>query len=120
MKTLTKEERDLLLKEICSRLPYGLMANIPLVENDKRVYKVTISWLQDFISNNLVIIPILRPMEAMTDEELEYVDRHFTYTAYDDWEYVDWLNSRHLDYRGLIPLGLAIAATEENNPYKNQ
>ena len=33
-------------------------------------------------------------------------------------ESLDWLNINHFDYRGLIPKGLAIAVTEENNPYK--
>ena len=32
---------------------------------------------------------------------------------------IDWLNKHHFDYRGLIPLGLAIEVTEENNPYKD-
>ena len=32
--------------------------------------------------------------------------------------FVDWLNENHFDYRGLIEKGLAIAVTEENNPYK--
>lgn len=30
---------------------------------------------------------------------------------------IDWLNKHHFDYRGLIPMGLAIEVTE-NNPYK--
>ena len=32
---------------------------------------------------------------------------------------IDWLNTHHFDYRGLIEKGLAIEVTEENNPYKN-
>jgi hypothetical protein len=28
------------------------------------------------------------------------------------------VNSIYIDYRGLIPKGLAIEVTEENNPYK--
>lgn len=32
--------------------------------------------------------------------------------------YIDWLNSHHFDYRGLIKKGLAIKVTEDNNPYK--
>ena len=31
---------------------------------------------------------------------------------------IDWLLKNHFDFRGLIPKGLAIAVTEENNPYK--
>ena len=33
-------------------------------------------------------------------------------------EIFDWFNKNHFDYRGLIPMGLAIAVTKENNPYK--
>lgn len=32
---------------------------------------------------------------------------------------IDWLNAHHFDYRGLIPKGLAIKVTKENNPYKD-
>lgn len=41
--------------------------------------------------------------------------------AFDGFELgddVDWLNKNHFDYRDLIPKGLAIEVTEENNPYK--
>ena len=30
----------------------------------------------------------------------------------------EFFNSHHFDYRGLIPKGLAIEVTKENNPYK--
>ena len=30
---------------------------------------------------------------------------------------IDWLNKNHFDYRGLIPRGLAIKITKENNTY---
>ena len=33
-------------------------------------------------------------------------------------EIFDWFNAHHFDYRGLIPKGLAIEVTEENNLYK--
>ena len=33
-------------------------------------------------------------------------------------EIFDWLNKNHFDYRNLIQIGLAIAVTKENNPYK--
>ena len=61
--------------------------------------------------------PYLRPMSSMTDEEraerisilyeLEgHIEEDVTY------KYQDWLNTHHLDYRGLIPKGLAVEATE--------
>ena len=33
---------------------------------------------------------------------------------------IDYLNANHYDYRGLIPMGLAIEVTDENNPYKDE
>ena len=32
---------------------------------------------------------------------------------------IDWLNKKMFDYRGLIPMDLAIEITEENNPYES-
>lgn len=67
----------------------------------------------------------LRQMSSMTLEELaEY--RRFGDHIRDseckihiaNYEQIDWLLKNHFDYRGLIPKGLAIEVTEENNPYK--
>ena len=33
-------------------------------------------------------------------------------------EALDYFNSIHADYRGMIEKGLAIEVTDENNPYK--
>lgn len=81
--------------------------------------------------------PYLRPISSMTEEEKE--ELRFTYAfLYSDYpfddedededsieghyepsvETFDWYNKHHFDYRGLIEKGLAIAVTEENNPYK--
>lgn len=81
--------------------------------------------------------PYLRPMSSMTEEEenewyglntdplLEALGEQ-QHTRIEDlmlraksqYNPVDWLNAHHFDYRGLIEKGLAIAVTEENNPYK--
>lgn len=119
---LTQKQRDLLFKDLSARLSYGVIANIPLTENDNRVYKVTINWLKDFIDNNLVIIPYLRRMSSMTEEEKNTYDMFFNEdgllnTSVD--VYIDWLNENHFDYRGLIPMGLALPATEGMYNAKN-
>jgi hypothetical protein len=75
-------------------------------------------------------------MSSMTDEEKkEYASfiggqKPFNsdFSAYPkeygfvyEWDvvnYVNWLNSHHFDYRGLIEKGFAIEVTEVNNPYK--
>ena len=86
----------------------------------------------------------LRPMSSMTEEEKEELLDEFCVEIRDEdngrhketYGYVivyhnfngeswfipfcafDWLNAHHFDYRSLIEKGLAIEATEENNPYK--
>ena len=67
-------------------------------------------------------------MSSMTEEEykeLKSISPYYGFAPYKfigDWcpnyEMTDWLNAHHFDYRGLIEKGLAIAVTEENNPYK--
>ena len=56
-------------------------------------------------------LPYLRPMSSMTEEEWkEYnqtIGKSFSFT-----DEVDWLNAHHFDYRGLIPMGLALKATK--------
>ena len=79
------------------------------------------------------VLPYLRPISSMTEEEKQMMDNLWKdnnklvfadpnkvrrYRFY-DISVVDFLNSHHFDYRGLIEKGLAIAVTEENNPYKD-
>ena len=92
------------------------------------------------------IKPYLRPMSSMTEEELYelktlcsiYIPTDSPTIGFEDYgiivfthhltnntysfklniDIIDWLNSRHFDYRGLIERGLAIEVTKENNPYE--
>ena len=72
------------------------------------------------------VLPYLRPMSSMIEEEeKEYANCGNIIENSPQNNYlipnpncVDWLNAHHFDYRGLIERGLAIAVTEENNPYK--
>lgn len=76
------------------------------------------------------VLPYLRSMSSMTeDEQKEFVQFHCInlcpvimdccLTLDNESKMFDWLNKNHFDYRGLIPKGLAIEVTEENNPYKD-
>lgn len=69
--------------------------------------------------------PYLFPLSSMTEEQ-EIIYGDFVYgivssnpleTQKRINELYDWLNKNHFDWRGLIPMGLAIDATI-NNPYK--
>ena len=59
--------------------------------------------------------PYLRPMSSMTEEEKKdynskFEGRDFSWEIY--YGSTDWLNEHHFDYRGLIPMGLALPAPE--------
>ena len=128
------EEKKLLLKDLCARLPYGV--KIKLGDYDYQVcgyntekempvkiwfYYDSNQTLKSYVDVYLTDYrPYLRSMSNMTEEEKIDYGAFFNYDGveYPD-EYIDWLNERHFDYRGLIEKGLAIAVTEENNPYKN-
>ena len=65
--------------------------------------------------------PYLRPMSSMTEvETLEFVNTTIKSLEYPMWTTYsyDWLDAYHFDYRGLIPMGLALEAPEDM--YKNE
>lgn len=124
---MTQEEKQLLLKDLGARLPYG----VHLFTNSKHhIRLLTISrdldYDEQYWINGLYDIdevkPYLRPMSSMTEEE---ENEYNSLNAYEGGifphteEAFDYLNKNHFDYRGLIPKGLAIEVTEENNPYKD-
>ena len=121
---MTQEEKQLLLKDLCARLPYG----VHLFTNSKhhiRLLTITndIDYDEQYWINGLYDVdevkPYLRPMSSMTEEEKIDYQAFFNYDGVEyPEEYIDWLNAHHFDFRGLIEKDLAIAVTEENNPYK--
>ena len=134
---MNKEEKDLLLKDLSARLPFGVKLQlnntstiITLEDIDYEDGECTI-WSKGWDYSLEVVRPYLRPMSSMTEEEKEEV-RCFiqvvTDENYGDWfspsawqsmtEFNDYCNSHHLDQRGIIERGMAIAVTEDNNPYK--
>lgn len=120
---MTQEEKQLLLKDLSARLPYGVICTDSR-HGDSRITEVdTVSEVVYFDDvDEYVEIknckPYLRPMSSMTEEEKIDYRAFFNYDGveYPD-EYIDWLNKNMFDYRGLIEKGLAIEVTKENNPY---
>ena len=126
---MTKEEKDLLLKDLCARLPYLVICHIVDVQSEAEIDDIlTTSTINNF--DEWIVKPYLRPMSSMTEEEKKefidavtweangkfYIDECEDITFYQ--EKYDWLNAHHFDYRGLIEKGLAIEVTDDNNPYK--
>lgn len=128
---MTQEEKELLLKDLCARLPYGV--RVKLNRRRETSNKLTIDWLYTYSRHVEDIKPYLRPMSSMTEEEKadleayskqeldKYADAVFNNADKDIIRYsqvsliykdIDWYNAHHIDYRGLIPMGLAIEAPE--------
>ena len=123
---MKQEDKELLLKDLCARLPYGVICYNSDTESNFKLCDVADidSGYPTFdygYGELETVKPYLRPMSSMTEEEEEEYDRLnvyelglFPHTE----EAFDWLNAHHFDYRGLIDKGLAIEVTKENNPYK--
>ena len=125
---MTQEEKDLLLQDLCARLPYGVILNCCDTVGEK---------LTAIDENGLInhdydideVKPYLFPLSSMTEEK-KYnnpigLSQMLTILADRDWEcitirhrglqkLIDWFNKNHLDWRGLIPKGLAKDATGLN------
>lgn len=126
---MTQEDKELLLKDLCARLPYHTRVKVWLKDGttEKGALDLEHNYgdvLRDaFYYNKIVKIkPYLFPLSSMTEKE---AIKYITLTHYntDDngkpyreltVESLDWLLSNHYDFRGLIPIGLAIDATGLN------
>lgn len=121
---MTQEDKELLLKDIYARIPYGVKGCC-----ESETFRTTpLHWYAEFTleySVNYMVIksewrPYLFPLSRLNELDIpdfrdtfteEVIDinentiRFFTLKTY------DWLNAHHYDYRGLIEKGLAIDAT---------
>ena len=119
---MTQEEKQLLLADLCSRLPYGVKVEITILETNKVVVEqFDYMWLGILYSENPyhIIKPYLRPMSSMTEEEIIHclalqkkTETTGEFTLYGS-EYFDYLNSIYVDYRDLIGKGLALEAPSD-------
>lgn len=125
---MTKEDKELLLKDLCARLPYGVKVLVDVEKEPEVLYSIntfrprvtfsTTRYHMVYIEN---IKPYLRPLSSMTDGQIdeyhkrcEFNDCDYTCEPmyFDTLESFDYLYSIHVDCRGLIPLGLALEAPE--------
>ena len=114
---MTQEKRQLLLADLCARLPYGLIVTNQLVDNGHicklNPYSLRIGY---FIDSSRIdeTKMFLRPLYSITEEEKEYLEElsEFKCTPDKATKKIDFYLSHHIDYRGLIPMGLALEAPE--------
>lgn len=136
---MTQEERQLLLIDLCARLPYGVIVEIQGHYDDGERFiresefdNTMLGYLYD---DETIIKPYLRPLSSMTDEESEiatnisnkgkgfeededgWIRCDSIHTKWGVWpdgcaKLLDYLNSIHIDYRCLTPIGLALEAPE--------
>ena len=107
--------RDLVLTDICGRLPYGLF--VKELNNSELVI-----YTYDYHPHINKCIPYLRPLPTMTEEEYNTIDwsncaHTYMYHLNEGFKFIsietftleiqEWLNKNMFDYRGLIFMGLA-------------
>ena len=116
-----EEQKDLLLKDLCARLPYGVkllhiltneITNLEMIGNG-----VIDGNIHDLIEN---FKPYLFPLSSMTEEQMEELIKLINTGQNDNNEFmrslcrIEFYHINHFDYRGLIPMDLANDATGLN------
>jgi len=116
---MTQEDRQLLLVDLCARLPYGVFVE----DGRNKLDDGPVIYTANYHPCINDCKPYLRPMESMTEEEQkEFVQFHCVkicpivitdmLTLDNESKMFDWLNANRFDFRGLIPMGLALQAPE--------
>ena len=139
---MTREEKQLLLKDLSCRIPYGVIVN---VNGKYNVRLESVNWYEEVSvddgSNDLYTIsevkPYLFPLSSMTDEMMEelnaegffkyrdtitnvsHIERKegeiYTYIDIESMSFLtEFFHSHHIDYQELIEKGLAIDCTNLN------
>lgn len=138
---MTQEQKDiLLLKDLCSRLPYGVMAkfgdsNPSKITNITQCTDSNLWFVESEGESDGMICPInnvkpyLFPLSSMTEEQkqeyngwkhmvpvchYEYGDVVEEIELFESPASFEYLIENHFDYYGLIPMGLAIDSTGLN------
>ena len=123
---MTKHEKELLLQDICSRLPYGVKFKYEDRPNVCEILSITpiynngnVVYFDRYVNEPKKcsiydVKPYLFPLSSMTEEQ-KTSHNFLKYSAHaNPVKLVDWYIKNHFDYRGLIPMGLAIDATGKN------
>ena len=136
---MKQEDKQLLLKDLCCRLPYGVKVTttnpavkIGIISGISIKNKISVETKHaNIVFDCTEVKPYLRPMSSMTEEEkreiydwlvendVDWFD--FSKLRLDEilisfdssWLLINWLNEHHFDYYGLIEKGLALEAPSE-------
>ena len=125
---MTQKDKELLLKDLCARLPYGVKVESVFINPDTKEHKSC--GIEVFDATSILMIrdglgefkPYLFPLSSITEEQKREFDisMDMGYAAAYNAEIncanrmIDFFHKNHLDYRGLIEKGLAIDATGLN------
>ena len=130
---MTQEQKDLLLKDLCARLPYGVKLGF-YASATKQTYICTLLGLEPQEDEPVIaktengsfymlagnVKPYLFPLSSMTEEQRKELIKLINTGQNDNNEFmrcrcrIEFYHINHFDYRGLIPMGLAIDATGLN------
>lgn len=147
---MTQEDRNLLIRDVCARIPYGVKASTKVGGNIKISFIGDDTIIgEDGDSYDISFIkPYLFPFSSLTEEQKKdlllttvgkeglklfnitkdgIISKDKTEQALEKFSfnwinfsnknieaYINWCNKNYLDWRGLIPMGLAIDATNLN------
>ena len=128
---MTQENKELLLKDLCVRLPYRVkgdakgkivfIMNTPIEREPEILTNIDIHTNTYGVSyqkgiplysrkGEINFKPYLFPLSSITERQ----KIELTCIIDSDYAQIDWYNKNHIDYRGLISKGLAIDATGLN------
>ena len=136
-------DKELLIKDLSSRLPYGVKVNGVFLnynkDKDKILYEECVKELDyEHLNRYETLKPYLFPLSSMTEEQKKEISKRYNLQTHyglcieitnhsegywdDDnscnlqdylW-LVDWFNKNHFDYRNLVDKNLAIDCTNLN------
>ena len=134
---MKQKDKDLLLRDLCARLPYRVKYRCTDIKNVWRLKTIFTrsdnSVFCDGCNALELCRPYLFPLSSMTEEQKEEYGKCYdidlancaknlcdrlngkdTINGYPMYNHIDWCNKNHFDYRGLIEKGLAIDCTNLN------
>ena len=132
---MKQEDKDLLFRDLCARIPYNVKCYNSKYRSDlaEEIICITANYnhpcvqLGTYLYKLEQVKPYLFPLSSMTEEQkkeyrkvceldTEILSKHpMDGTLFPAlYNSQDWLNKNNFDYRGLIPMGLAIDATNLN------